>query len=195
MQDNHTTSTVPAAAQIPAQTLDPKVNPAEGAPTGPSLAERKRIPMSIPVRRLECPDIPGSHLHWFVEGNIPRAIQGGYERVLSSEVPLNQKGIGSSSTLSGNSALGDGVEIQHGIGQDGRPVKMVLMKIREEWWREDQQVLTDRNLNVMQAIFKKQAIAGSDDAQAGNATDKSQRYVKTATITQPILNRGLRKQS
>ena len=33
---------------------------------GKTTSERKRIPMSVPVQRLEAPDIPGHHLHWFV---------------------------------------------------------------------------------------------------------------------------------
>lgn len=167
-------------------TANPSLNPSERSNgTVKTDSERRRIPMSIPVRRLECPDLPGFHLHWFLEPNVNRALQAGYEFVEDTEIPLNQKSVGTSSSISGNQALGSHVEIIHGVGQDGKPSKLILMKIKEEWYREDQKVLADRNLQTVQAIFKQEALP-----QTPSGTDPSNRYVKTA-----ILNRGLKKQS
>ena len=46
--------------------------------------ERKRIPMSVPVQRLEVAEIPGYHLHWFLSTpeRLQRALDGGYEFVI-----------------------------------------------------------------------------------------------------------------
>ena len=71
--------------------LEPN-NPANKTvePTG---NRRVRIPMSVPLRRLEVPEIDGYHCHWIKESNIPRALQAFYEFVNDHEVPINQRGI------------------------------------------------------------------------------------------------------
>src|SRR6266436_6409843 len=41
------------------------------------LKERgPRLSLNAPVPRLEVPPIPGYHLHWFLERNIPKALAG-----------------------------------------------------------------------------------------------------------------------
>lgn len=185
MIDNRTQAT--PSPVVTAQ-LDPKANPAEGVETK-TVAERKRIPMSIPIRRLEVPEIVGYHLHWFLEGNVPRAKQGGYELVQFDEVAVNQRGVGTDSTITGNTSLGGNVEVTYGTGPDGKPATLYLMKIKKEWFNEDQQVLANRNLAVVQAIFKGEAVAGP--AQS-NPSDANNRYVKKDLTT--LLNRGVRKQ-
>lgn len=159
----------------------PQANPAN-VPPQQSNATRKRIPMSVPQRRLEVPDMPGYHLHWFRDVNVPRAIQAGYEMVKDGEVKLNQFNVGADAALSGNADLGTNIKVIAGTGEDGKPEHLNLMKIREEWWLEDQKVLESRNASVLQAIFTKEAIAGSESL---SSEDKAQRYVNTALLQRP----------
>ena len=159
-------------------------NPANqtAAEIAKEAAPRKRVPLSIPQRRLEAPEIPGFHLHWFLESNVPRALQGGYEFVSSEDVPLHQRGVGTDTTVSGNADLGSRVRILGGIGAEGKAEYLVLMKIREEWWDEDQKVLGNRNASVMSAIFKNEEIPGSEKVRP---EDQGTRYVKTALFNRP----------
>ena len=155
-----------------------KINPANvpGKPT----AERQRIPMSVPVQKLQVPDIPGYHLHWFrgSPDRIARAQQGGYEFVEDGEVSLNNLDLGGESAVSGNTNMGSRVSVISGdeVGRDGQPVQLLLMKLRQEWWEEDQKEVAKRNEAVAAALRGGQVGAG----RAGNEgpTDVAQRYVK-----------------
>jgi len=158
----------------------PKVNPANKPDV--DTAARKRIPMSIPRRKLEVPDISGYHLHWFLDSNVPLAIQGGYEMVDVKEVPLSQFNIGTDTTLSGNASMGSNIKVVAGTGENGQPAYLNLMKIRLEWWQEDQKLIEDRNASILSAIFTKESIPGSSQSGEG---DTSQRYVKTALLQRP----------
>lgn len=155
------------------------VNPANKP--GEDKAARKRIPMSIPRRKLEVPDIAGYHLHWFLDANVPRALQGGYEMVDAKEVPLFQFNVGTDNTISGNADLGSHIKVVGGVGENGQPTHLNLMKIRLEWWQEDQKSIEERNAQVMSAIFTKESIPGSGNS----GEDTSQRYVKTALLNRP----------
>jgi hypothetical protein len=143
---------------------------------------RKRIPLSIPTRKMEVDEIPGFHLYWFLESNVPRALQGGYEFVDSDEVPLHQRGVATDSTISGNADLGSHIKLVAGIGDGGRAEYQILMKIREEWYLEDQKVIEARNAAILAAIFRKEYIAGSDKV---SSEDQGLRYVKTALFQRP----------
>jgi hypothetical protein len=169
--------------------LNALANPAEPANnTVKDVTSRTRIPMSIPIRKLECGEIPGYHLFWFLDMNVPRARQGGYELVELEELPINQRGLANDSTLTGSSGLGGNIEVINGIGAQGQLTKLVLMKIPLQWYLEDQKLLENRNQQIVDAIFKQQAVLG---AEKQSATDQAQTYVKTAKI----LNRGLKKQA
>lgn len=148
-------------------------------PTG--ATERRRIPMSVPVQKLEVADIPGYHLHWF-NGNVERvqrAFDGGYEFVLPGEVSMASSGLGTTSAASGNTDMGSQVSIVSGqeLGKDGQPLRMVLMKIKQEWYDEDQKVNEARNEKVRASLLG--GLLGSEREQPG---DVQHRYVKQATI-------------
>lgn len=162
----------------------PAINPSNKPPAelAKEAPARKRIPMSTPRRKMEAAEIPGFHLHWFLESNVHAAIQGGYEFVDINEVPLNQHGVGTDTAVSGSSDLGSRVKIVAGIGVDNQPEYQVLMKIREEWWQDDQKAIEARNASVLSAIFKEEHIMGSDKVPA---EDKNLRYVKTALFNRP----------
>lgn len=147
---------------------------------------RKRIPMSIPQRRLEVPPIAGYHLHWFTDANVPRAIQAGYEFVDSKEVPVNQLGVATSRSISGNADLGSHVKVIGGVGEDGKPSYLTLMKLKEEWWQEDQRTLEKRNADTLAAIFRNEPILPA----GGKPEDQKNTYLDR---DRTLLNRGRRK--
>lgn len=124
--------------------------------TDKSAAERKRIPMSVPVQRLEAPDIPGFHLHWFLgtAERLQRALDGGYEFVDPREAKINNVSLGGDSAISGNTDMGSRVSVGSGqeVGKDGQPVRLVLMKIKQEWWDDDQKLVEQRNEQVAAAL-------------------------------------------
>lgn len=158
--------------------VDSKINPAN-APQVKTPVERKRIPMSVPQLRLQVPEIPGYHQHWFLENRIPRALQGGYEFVDPAETDLNQLGVGADGASQPNADMGSQVRIVGGIGQDGRPEYLVLMKIKEEWWQEDQKALDKVNMNIIDSL-RRRKIAKVDGERP---EDEALRYVSTADMT------------
>jgi hypothetical protein len=131
-----------------------KLNP--GSRDMKTSAERKRIPMSVPVQRLEAPDIPGFHLHWFLgtPERLQRALDGGYEFVDEREIKINNVSLGGVSTTSGNTDMGSRVSVVSGteIGRDGQPTRLILMKIKQEWYEEDQKLVDKRNEQVAAAL-------------------------------------------
>jgi len=152
--------------------------------------KRKRIPLSVPRRKLEVDPIPGYVLYWFLESNIPGAIDAGYEFVGRDEVRLNQHNPASAADESGNTDLGSRVSIMgNKTSENGRPESHVLMKIKEEWWKEDREVLDNRNAAVIQTIF-----AGTQVAGAAQNADNSTTYVRsTGHSSGRLFNKGLKK--
>ena len=141
--------------------------------------ERTRIPMSVPVQRLEVPEIPGYHLHWFYGGpdRIHRAQQGGYEFVEDNEIQMNNTTLGGTSTRTGNTDMGSRVSVISGqeIGKDGQPMRLMLMKIKQEWYEEDQKLVEDRNQKVVDTLLGGMAGGG----------DPLQRYVDKSRTAIP----------
>jgi len=145
----------------------------------PTSAERKRIPMSVPVQRLEVPEIPGYHLHWFLSTaeRLQRATDGGYEFVDEREVLINNVSLGGDSTASGNTDMGSRVSVVSGqeVGKDGQPTRLVLMKLKQEWWEEDQKLVEARNTKVRDAL-----LGGMIGAEQDVGNDSRHRYVDKA---------------
>ena len=161
-------------------------NPATDA-TIHGITRETRIPLSTARRKLEVlNDLPGYHLHWFLESNVPAAIQGGYEFVNDKDIRLNQHTAATKTGISGNNDLGSNISLIGGIGADGKNESQFLMKIREEWWQDDQKVIENRNAATLAAIFKGEQIGNPNQANAG---DTSQRYVKEALFQRPTRKR------
>jgi len=177
-------------------TLTLNQNPSNKSASEASKADRsgfKRIPMSAPRRKMETPDLPGFHLHWMLEENIPQAFQGGYEFVKTNELDINPMGIGSDTTLSGNVDMGTNICIVgNKVGNSGKPDMQYLMKIKLEWWNEDQKSLEDRNIAMLRQMFRGEQIAGSEKT---SGTDQNLRYVdrERTGIAKPLFNRPARK--
>lgn len=157
---------------------------------GKTSEERKRIPMSVPVQKLEAPEIPGYHLHWFRgdAARIQRAMDGGYERVLDGEISLNNVSLGGNSAVSGSTDMGSGVSIVAGkeLGPDGQPIRMVLLKIKQAWYEEDQKLVEDRNDQVANSITG--GLAGA--AVASDKGETNQRYVGKQTKIPELFTKG-----
>lgn len=155
-------------------------------------AERKRVPMSVPVQRLEVPEIPGFHLHWFLStpARLQRALDGGYEFVDSRDIRINNVSLGGNSAQSGNTDMGSRVSVVSGqeIGQDGQPARLILMKIRQEWYEEDQKLVDGRNEQVAAAL--RGGHLGEEKEFSGEARH---RYVDRARTAIPDLFTPKRK--
>jgi hypothetical protein len=155
------------------------LNPA--SKKGSVARERKRIPMSVPVQRLEVAELPGYHLHWFVSTpeRLQRALDGGYEFVNEHEMHLNNVSLGGESSVSGNTDMGSRVSVVSGqeVGKDGQPTRLVLMKIKQEWWDEDQVLVEAKNSKIRESL-----LGGMIGAENDRPGDAQHRYVdKTKT--------------
>lgn len=185
------------------QNAKPEHNPANKEPE--AKGARRRIPMSVPLRRLQVPEIPGFRCYWFNEDQVPRAMQGGYEFVEWDEVPVNQRTVGSDTEVSGNQDLGSRVRVVSGLGGDNKPMPLVLMKIKLEWYLEDRALIAQRNAKQIKGIFRGEKILGAEQA---SEEDRDLMYVQTERTKiggqvavggfvprdqQPLLNRTPRK--
>lgn len=155
------------------QNANPDANPANKSPE--AAGARRRIPMSVPLRRLQVPEISGYKTYWFNEDSCPRAEQGGYEYVNWDEVPVNQRSVATSLDVSGNQDLGSRVRVVSGLGGDNKPTPLVLMKIKMEWWLEDRALINQRNAKQIRGIFRGETILGAEEA---SAEDQRLMYVK-----------------
>lgn len=166
-------------ANTQAQNVNPSVRPMT---ITDQIAQglRRRISMSLPTRKLEVPELPGYFLYWFVEENVPRALEAGFEFVDSSELPMGQFSPGASKDISGNMDMGTRVRQVAGKSESGGAQFHVLMKLREEWASEDRNLRDQRNARILSTIFRGEAIAGSEGV---SNEDKAQRYVKQASFT------------
>ena len=164
------------------------VNPA----TSPVAAQRRRIPMSIPVQRLEVADIPGYHLHWFLSTpeRLQRAIDGGYEFVDERDVKVNAVSLGGDSAISGSTDMGSRVSIVSGqeVGKDGQPTRLVLMKLKQEWWDEDQVLVEAKNTKVRDSL-----VGGMIGAENDRPGDTQHRYVDKTRTQIPDFFKSKRK--
>lgn len=159
----------------------------------PKRNRKNRIPMSVPMRKLEVPEISGYHLHWIKESNIPRALQAWYEFVDFDEVPVNQRGVGTDTEMTGNTDLGSRVSISAGIGEDGRPERLILMKLAEEHWQADRLAIDTRNAGIIGSIFRGEKILDKGEV---SADVQETRYVDPdRTSYKPALFQRRRKKA
>lgn len=168
-----------------------KLNPATPVEVA---RERKRVPMSVPVQRLETAELPGYHLHWFLSTaeRLQRALDGGYEFVDEREMKLNNVTLGGDSAVSGNTDMGSRISIVSGqeVGKDGQPTRLVLMKIKQEWYDEDQAVIEARNTKVRDSL-----LGGMIGAEQDRAGDSQHRYVDKSRTQIPDFFKDKRKRA
>lgn len=161
-------------------------NPANVA--GQGAVERKRIPMNVPMQKLEVQEIPGYRMYWFrgEPSRLARAEQAGYEYVQRGEIELNSVGL-ADSAADGNTDMGGMVSVAAGdmVGEDKQPLRLILMKIKEEWAVENDQILEDRNEAVAAALRGGQIGNEKDVTQA----DRDARYVGSQTKIPELFRR------
>lgn len=154
--------------------MNDSLNPANEP--GKTDAERKRTPMTLPMRKLEVSEIAGYHLYW-MRGSPQRLAQAeraGYEFVTEDDVKLNNLDLGGDAAVSGNTDMGSKVSTVTGDDLvEGQPMRLYLMKIREEWWQEGQKILEDRSEKIADSF--RRGLIGHDQPGAG---DTSNRYTK-----------------
>lgn len=161
--------------------------------TAKTVAERKRVPLSLPQSKLAVPEIPGYHTHWFrgTQARLQAAQAAFYEFVHPSEVDLNYVGVGGDAAKSGNSDLGDRVSILEGSEvENGQAVRLYLMKQKMEYYLEDRKILQDRNDSIADALtaaYRKGAVGGR--AEGETAEDAQRRYVDKSRTKVPDLFR------
>jgi hypothetical protein len=171
----------PAPKALPV--ITPDNNPSEGLEeVRERLAKERgaRVSLSAPNRKLETQPIPGYHQHWFLERNVPKALRGWYEFVRPEDVPTMDRSIGGRTEGTTSEDLG-GARITQiaGVNESGQPEQLVLMKIRQEFFNDEQQKLAERNLSIIRQIFQKKApIKAPEESQA----DYDKRYSREAVI-------------
>jgi hypothetical protein len=102
------------------------------------------------VGRPKKPEIKGYKLRWVndVDGRPDEAIEGGYEFVLSDEVPRK---IGQGNLHQDNSDINGRVSRVVSRGKTA-PIRAFLMKIRKDWYTEDQRAKEEVNQQVDEAL-------------------------------------------
>lgn len=164
------------------QSSNPSNEPAKSA----RAVRGNRIPLSVPMRKLEVPRIEGYHTRWFrgTAARLAQAERAGYTYVSADEVELNNVSIGGDARKDGNTDLGSQVSVVEGSEmENGQPVRMVLMKQLLEHHKEDQAILEERNDSIAEALTGSmktgQVGAGVAGAPAEDAADRNARYVGT----------------
>jgi len=159
-----------------------------------TAAERKRIPLSVPQRKLEVQDIPGYHLRW-IRGTAQRLAQAeraGYDYVSPEEVQLNDTLLGGDGSRTGSTDMGSRVSVVEGGETDGsgNAIRLYLMKQKQEHFLEDQEVAQKRNDSVADALtagYAQGRVGGR--AEGETMEDLASRYVDQKRSRVPELFR------
>lgn len=174
---NKPLAATPASTAVPPQSVNPANSPEQQL--ADSKKTRSRIPMSVPRPKLSTPEIPGYHVHWINDyvGRIAQAVQGGYEFVDQSEALITMPDLAGASLGKGTD-LGSRVSVVVGRGEDGAPLRAYLMKIRQEWFDEDQKAGQERVDAVHEALRR-----GAQKNPTDSPEDAALRYVKRVRMT------------
>lgn len=150
--------------------LNPKPNPA-----APEVERASRIPMSVPQQRLSVPDIPGYHLHWMLgtPERLAQALKAGYQFVEQDEVQVTNRGLADNAESNGSTDLGSRVTVLAGgdTTNNGQHVSLVLMKLRQEWWDEDQRKLEAKSDQLAAALRSGSPLPGDTGDVQGRYVD------------------------
>ena len=132
-----------------------------GRPVG-RPPKRERTPFSASRKRLAVrfldKDFEKKYFaRWFndQDGRVERAEEAGYEFVQTTELAAQRKGVaqvGESDVTSGNTDIGSKVSRVVGRTNENAPIRAFLMKLRREWYDEDQKLKEQQNRLVDDAI-------------------------------------------
>lgn len=152
------------------------------------VTRESRVPMSIPQIKLAVRDIPGYRLYWFKEENIERAIQAGYENVKRTEVFLHRNNVAGSPGVSGNTDLGTNVSLVMGTFENGHTQRLILMKIRLDWYKDDQLKSIQKQAAIIEGIFEGQQVF-TGEGKVGDLGEFSYVDQSRTKAPPPIFNR------
>lgn len=138
----------PAGEALPSRReVDEIVNVRERNPEMEAGFERTRTPFGVNGKlTLGVTRIPGYHLHWIADypGRLEQAEENGYEFVSKSEVKRSR--------ASASDDSGERVTCISGSHDTGRPLTLHLMKIRDEWYKENQEFYAARTRAIEKQI-------------------------------------------
>lgn len=120
----------------------------------------RRTSINAPQQRLAVLNtIPGYHLCWTndEDNRIEFALDAGYEFVNKAEV-----GMARSAPVPTNNDVGDRVRQWVGTKRDNSPLYAYLMKIPEDWHREDLAIPHDKAQETLRAIHKGRVAPGAN---------------------------------
>lgn len=162
--------------------------PTTPAATDPANAPRaitaeNRVPMSLPLQKLEAPKLPGFHTHWMRsdESRIRQAMRAGYTFVTQEDLDeaggdINNFDVAGDAKAGGSSDMGSRISVLSGSETDrsGRPVRLVLMKLLEQFRKADLDAQAKMADNVVAALRSEQGV--NQEEAAKRQHDMSQRY-------------------
>ena len=136
------------------------------------VSEAERVPMGGLRQKLSVPEIPGYHLHWIndVGDRLERAHRGGYTFVEKKAGLRVGEG-----PEAGHNDLGNAVSQLVGTQENGQPLRAYLMKIRQDWYEQDQ-------YNKLASVREKEAQIKRGHLPVDNVGDSSKRYVSDEGI-------------
>ncbi len=159
-------------------------SPSASNPANNRVVTREtRVPMSLPLQKLDMPKIPGFHTHWMRadESRIRQAMKAGYTFVEQADLDeigaaVNNFDIGGDAQASGSSDMGSRITVLSGNETDatGKPVKLVLMKLPQAWRDEDMKAQEQQADNTVRAL-RSEGGASQEEA-AKRQHDMSNRY-------------------
>lgn len=144
------------------------INPANEVAT--SATPRPRESFNSRELKLQVDPIEGYHLHWFrgEPGRIQRAQRVGYEFVRPEEINVVNFDLAGDITKDGNSDLGERVSVpaQDSVGEDGQFLRLYLMKLKEEFWKEDQAKYVAEMIDPVVVSLKAGMIGAGDHGES-----------------------------
>lgn len=148
-------------------------------------------PLSVGTMRLEVPERPGWHRHWFrgTRERLLRAQQAGYRFVNSEEADVNNFDLAGDSKAAGSTDLGSRLSVVSGddIGEAGQPGRLYLMECPEAFYEHAQSLVLEQIDDVANALKGGNVGRGS---QGETATDVSNKYVKDMKGTNLLTRRN-----
>jgi hypothetical protein len=112
---------------------------------------RERVPFSAQRKRLQVDtSFPGYHIRWFndQDDRLTRAEEAGYQYVDRKEVGR----VGDKDISNGNTDVNSRVSRVVGRAANNQPIRAYLMKIKDEWHKDDQVKKEEVNRRVDDAI-------------------------------------------
>ena len=136
-------------------------------------------PMSTATLRLEVPNKPGWHRHWFrgTPGRLARAQQAGYRFVDQGDCDVNNFDLAGDSKSAGSTDLGSRVSVSAGDegSVEGQAGRMYLMECPEHLFEHSQEILGERLDKIADAL--KGGMVGAGE-KGETPRDVANRYMK-----------------